>query len=500
MPKCTVCSHDLPKKKDQYVTCLGGCNALLHFECSTLSEKTYAAMSSSKKEEWRCSLCRAKTSSSTMSKPVDQSLSNQLDVSDILKYLVSIDKKLDVLSNDSISVRNAVTVVSEKCEKIVPLVSKLESKLSKIEGQVQIAINAGAEMKCQLVSDQAHIHEPTLSKISALCDISTDMQSGLNHLQSETSQLQDTVSKQSKDLQEISNTISLLTVQSDRLKQHFLNSKLSEEQLPLSKNIAVTKQKQNVNISSSHLKKKSFVVSNKMIIPGHVSLDNGNTHTNGSAGIDIDNGSLFKTYSSAVKLDDQSDTKSLQKSTSFVAASKQFKRTPVIGSGTSQVLQAAVSPAPKHKHKYKKLFVTRLAPYTSEADILNQVSLFSSLSVICYKIVTKSPRYSSFYLSVIESEVDIFMMPINWPQGVMIVAFRGRLNPNLISARAGSTNANNINAKNGVTYDVEQSSELGFLSRNELAESVLPLYMKPNENSSISFTESESNSGVYNHI
>ena len=92
--------------------------------------------------------------------------------------------------------------------------------------------------------------------------------------------------------------------------------------------------------------------------------------------------------------------------------------------GTNDFLQSAKKPP-----RSKAIFVTRLAPGTSQNLIENHLkSNIKIPTAICSKLKTKHDTYSSFHISVEESDIDKIMDPNSWPEGALLTTYFGKLN------------------------------------------------------------------------
>ncbi|KAG0424985.1 hypothetical protein HPB47_027828 [Ixodes persulcatus] len=103
----------------------------------------------------------------------------------------------------------------------------------------------------------------------------------------------------------------------------------------------------------------------------------------------------------------------------------QRKRRPPSSSGTAKSDKVLAAP---RKQVTKALFVSRLDPRTSVADIESFVAPFlGSKSVILTKLKPKFDSYASFHLSGDQLVLDIFYKPELWPKGSIFHPFFGRL-------------------------------------------------------------------------
>lgn len=120
MDTCVKCRQELPDDGN-HINCKG-CSGSLHFECSTVSMKTYNAMSKSKKDEWRCDSCRNGSKISLLQKSVEK-LENKVD--QLLKKQESVDKfdkKLDEIIKSQEFISNQY---DEAMKKLIEVTEKL---------------------------------------------------------------------------------------------------------------------------------------------------------------------------------------------------------------------------------------------------------------------------------------------------------------------------------------------------------------------------------------
>lgn len=74
------------------------------------------------------------------------------------------------------------------------------------------------------------------------------------------------------------------------------------------------------------------------------------------------------------------------------------------------------------------LFVSRLDPQTTEADITESLaSVLRGKSVTCTKLVTKHDSYASFHVAVENDDFDDINVPDIWPTGCLFRPFFGIL-------------------------------------------------------------------------
>nr|XP_006823137.1 PREDICTED: uncharacterized protein LOC102807118 [Saccoglossus kowalevskii] len=70
-----------------------------------------------------------------------------------------------------------------------------------------------------------------------------------------------------------------------------------------------------------------------------------------------------------------------------------------------------------------KLFVTRLAPSTTEQDICSYVNQVFDIKVKCEKLETKFDTYASFQVKTTISLARCLLSPTSWPNGILIPKF-----------------------------------------------------------------------------
>lgn len=93
--------------------------------------------------------------------------------------------------------------------------------------------------------------------------------------------------------------------------------------------------------------------------------------------------------------------------------------------GTAKTKKVTAVPRSKRP---SALFVSRLAPDTSVADVMALIAPFlEGKPVICSKMIAKFDSYSSFHLSGDESVFNAINNPEVWPEGSIFHQFFGRL-------------------------------------------------------------------------
>ena len=96
---------------------------------------------------------------------------------------------------------------------------------------------------------------------------------------------------------------------------------------------------------------------------------------------------------------------------------------PSTGTAKSDTVQAVARP-----QRRMALFVSRLRPDTSVADVQALVEPFlDGKSIVCSKMVTRFPSYSSFHLSCDQAVFDAINKPEVWPEGSIFHQFFGQL-------------------------------------------------------------------------
>jgi len=128
------------------------------------------------------------------------------------------------------------------------------------------------------------------------------------------------------------------------------------------------------------------------------------------------------------------------------AARTHKTRQPLIG-----VLECSI-PVVKKAVRRKALFVSRFDPQVSEEDIKNSLKNLVKLSSLnCTKLKTKFSSYSSFHVSVEESDFTLINDTAIWPAGCLIAPFYGRLLPEQCcdNSKVGKTDVNISGAGGG---------------------------------------------------
>lgn len=119
------------------------------------------------------------------------------------------------------------------------------------------------------------------------------------------------------------------------------------------------------------------------------------------------------------------------------------RRKPMMKTGVAK--DSAITAVPGHP-RTKSLFVSRLAPNTSETDVVAIVaSVLDDKEVICTKLKPRHPSYSSFHLSVADDMFERVNATELWPNGSIFRQFFGRLLP---SMRFGLSDENERSKEN----------------------------------------------------
>lgn len=92
--------------------------------------------------------------------------------------------------------------------------------------------------------------------------------------------------------------------------------------------------------------------------------------------------------------------------------------------------------------KYSNFFITRINPSVSAAELSNDLLTYAPdlKSVICSKISTKHPSYSSFHLTVPEEQKILISNDGAWPEGALVKPFIGKLLKNYVLEKYDSLN------------------------------------------------------------
>lgn len=101
------------------------------------------------------------------------------------------------------------------------------------------------------------------------------------------------------------------------------------------------------------------------------------------------------------------------------------RRKPEVRSGASK--STALTTVPRGPAR-KALFVTRLHPDTSTEDVVKFVSdVAMDDALVCTRLRSKFPSYSSFHVLVSANKFDLINDPLVWPEGCLFRQFRGTL-------------------------------------------------------------------------
>ncbi|KAG0418426.1 hypothetical protein HPB47_004854 [Ixodes persulcatus] len=100
-------------------------------------------------------------------------------------------------------------------------------------------------------------------------------------------------------------------------------------------------------------------------------------------------------------------------------------------SGTSKI--GKVKSVPR-KSTSKALFVSRLEPDTSAADVLDIIKpVLRTRVASCSKLQTKYTSYASFHMSVDDEAFELLNSPDVWPEGSLFHQFFGKLDVSRVS-------------------------------------------------------------------
>ena len=104
---------------------------------------------------------------------------------------------------------------------------------------------------------------------------------------------------------------------------------------------------------------------------------------------------------------------------------RKLNRQPVIGTSGRGNLKVV----PPRFTRVKRIFVSRLAPSTSEQNIKEFLSNELKIDVNCIKLKTKHESYASFCIEANEEHYEALVSPDLWDAGVLLFPFFGRPTP-----------------------------------------------------------------------
>lgn len=176
---CIRCSEKLPKN-GLYVEC-HGCENNYHYECSSLSEKTYKAMSEAKRLAWRCSVCKGSKDSvssrkgsvadlgdisieqhfSELKRDIEKSQTFLSDRHD--EMLVKLNSFQQLFDNMNKTIESLVKAVKEKDD----IIDNLSARLNHLE---QYGRNRNLEL-VQVEECQQENLEDVVMKVANIMDI-----------------------------------------------------------------------------------------------------------------------------------------------------------------------------------------------------------------------------------------------------------------------------------------------------------------------------------------
>ena len=133
----------------------------------------------------------------------------------------------------------------------------------------------------------------------------------------------------------------------------------------------------------------------------------------------------------------------------------------ILCKGPNVLLQPAIK-----RIRRKTIFVTRVAPGTTTDVIDNHIKSNIDISTaLCTKLKTKYETYSSFHISFDEHHLKEITNPDNWPEGILISTFMGKLKDDQIH---GSTNSKPSVEKHNETGVITTDAISNNNSKNEV--------------------------------
>ena len=100
--------------------------------------------------------------------------------------------------------------------------------------------------------------------------------------------------------------------------------------------------------------------------------------------------------------------------------------------GVMKTSTISVAQRPQRPQRPKALFVTKLSPDTTAADIKKHIASLDLSPISCRRLQTKFQSYSSFYIEVDEETLQRLNDPSMWPLGCLFKPFRGELRDDML--------------------------------------------------------------------
>lgn len=179
---CDACSKPIPPD-GRHMTCTScGHDSHLGKTCSGISEATFTAMTTEKKEKWRCKVCRTKTTRTDLDVGVAGfDTSFQCDSSTLAAQILDMSRKLDSL----LSLKTSVDTLLELPQKV--------NELLLLRPSIQLMKTAVEEVQSSITFLSA--------KYDDMLAVATAHETAVKDLQAEMSTLKTTVSEQARTIQ-----------------------------------------------------------------------------------------------------------------------------------------------------------------------------------------------------------------------------------------------------------------------------------------------------------
>ena len=95
------------------------------------------------------------------------------------------------------------------------------------------------------------------------------------------------------------------------------------------------------------------------------------------------------------------------------------RRNAIVGKGNSGSLRTVAPP-----ERRRNIFISRLHPDTTEADIITAVESKTGINIVCSKLKTRFDSYASFCVGASADSFESLMNPEVWDEGVLFKPFR----------------------------------------------------------------------------
>lgn len=293
-------------------------------------------------------------------------------------------------------------------------------------------------------SDAAVVSPSALHiSIEPLFDILNSLQEELRSVKSEVSALRSENRELKSSLVEMSNNFKLIVsqVKSDSTSSTTVRrktSKVKNSSGAVDNNLADGTSKPNNNIyrSSSSGSHSNIYDSN------HISSDKTETNSSSVTIADVTKDYAMKpgfipsdtTWADVTRRGKTTNRKPSKSTGSASGVGRPATRKIVIGRSNNH--SSLVKPALPQVRK-RALFVSRLAPSVSPADIKDLLKDFNLEHLVCNKLKTKYSSYNSFHVEVLSSDFEKLFNSDVWPSGIFVSPFYGKF---IVSGNNSSDN------------------------------------------------------------